>query len=144
MTAKERITKTLAHEEPDRVPICDAPWTSTVDKWRAEGFLLDTDASDYFDYEMKWLFPDNTPRFPYRILEETREYVIETNCYGETVKNFKNRSTTPYILKSPVKDRSDWNKIKDLKAIGISEKASEKLIKAYQIEPYDEKISNID
>jgi uroporphyrinogen decarboxylase len=113
MTAKERIAIALSHKEPDRVPVCDAPWASTVDNWRKEGFLIDSDPADYFAYEMKWLFPDNTPRFPYRILEENSEYIVETNSYGETIKNFKNRSTTPHILKSPVKDRSDWNKVKD-------------------------------
>jgi uroporphyrinogen decarboxylase len=113
MTAKDRIAKALSHEEPDHVPICDAPWTSTVAKWRAEGFLIDIDPADYFAYEMKWLFPDNTPRFPYNILKETADYIIETNCFGETIKNFKNRSTTPRILSSPVKSRADWNKIKD-------------------------------
>ena len=113
MTAKDRITQALSHEEPDHVPICDAPWASTVANWRTEGFPIDVDASEYFNYEMKWLFPDNTPRFPYSIVEETADYIIETNSFGETIKNFKNRSTTPHILKSPVKNRSDWNKIKD-------------------------------
>ena len=113
MTGRERIRLTLEHVEPDHVPICDAPWASTVEKWYGDGLPSSADVADYFGYEMKWLFPDNTPQFQYQIIEETDHYIVEINSFGETIKNFKNRSTTPQILGSPVKSRNDWYTIKD-------------------------------
>jgi uroporphyrinogen decarboxylase len=113
MTGRERIALTLDHAETDHVPICDAVWTSTVQRWYAEGLPPGSDVADYFEYEMQWLFPDNTPQYQYRIIEETDEYIIEVNSYGETFRNFKNRSTTPQILANPVKSRKDWYEIRD-------------------------------
>ena len=50
--------------------------------------------------------------FPYKIIEETEEYIVERNNYGETVKNFKNRSTTPQVIDTPIKNKEDWDDVK--------------------------------
>lgn len=113
MTSRERITAVLNHIEPDHVPVCDAPWASTVKRWRSEGLPAQADVSDFFGYEMKWFFPDNTPRFRNEIIEESDDFIVEVNGYGETIKNFKDRSTTPQILSSPVKSKNEWYAIRE-------------------------------
>ena len=112
MTSRQRVATSLDHKEPDRVPIYDAPWASTVDRWKKEGLPADAALEDYFDYDIKVFLPDTTLHFPYQLMEETEEFIVERNNFGETVKNYKNRSTTPQILDTPLKDRKDWENVK--------------------------------
>ena len=37
MTTRERMTCVYEHREPDRVPIADSAWPSTLVRWRREG-----------------------------------------------------------------------------------------------------------
>ena len=37
MTSYERMKRVLDHQEPDRVPIMDGPWGTTLERWRREG-----------------------------------------------------------------------------------------------------------
>ena len=113
MTSKDRVKTVLDHREPDRVPVYDAPWGSTIERWKKEGLPRDVVVEDHFDYDIKVFLPDTTLHFPYKIIEETDEYIVERNNFGEVVKNFKNRSTTPQILDTPIKTRKEWEKHKD-------------------------------
>ena len=47
----ERISKTLRHEEPDRVPIRDFFWGSFIKRWGKELQLPD-DANPYYQYDL--------------------------------------------------------------------------------------------
>ncbi len=113
MNSRERVRLASNHKEPDRVPIHDSLWESTIERWRNEGLSADAKVEDYFGYDMKIFFPDITLQFTYKILDETDEFIIERNAFGEIVKNFKNRSTTPQIIESPIKNRRDWNRLKE-------------------------------
>jgi uroporphyrinogen decarboxylase len=112
MTSRERIKMALKHKEPDRVPIHDGPWESTLERWYKEGLPKDVEFEDYFGYEIRFVFPDISLQFPYEILEENDEYIVERNNYGEIVKNHKNRSTTPAIMDTAIKSRKDWEELK--------------------------------
>lgn len=112
MNPRERWRCALEHKEPDRVPIHDSPWEATVERWRKEGLPSDVLASDYFGYEMVRFCPDLGPQLGCQVLEETEEYIIQRNQFGEVVKNHRNRSTTPQIIDSPIKNKKDWQKIK--------------------------------
>ena len=112
MTGRERFLKALAHEEPDRIPIHDAPWIATEERWRAEGLPAGTTPADYFGYEMESASPDTSPRFSPRVMERTEEFIVETTPHGGLRKNFRDYSTTPEIISAPVKSEADWERIK--------------------------------
>lgn len=112
MISRERIKTILDHKESDRIPIQDYVWESTIERWMKEGLEDDIDLDDYFQYEMAYFLPDLSLQYSYKILEENDEYIFERNNYGEVVRNHKNRSTTPQVIDSPIKNRKDWNEVK--------------------------------
>ena len=112
MNIRERWKCVLNHREPDQVPIQDAPWEATIERWRQDGLPGDISVSDYFGYEMAWFWPDVGPQFGCKIVDESAEYLIQQNQFGEVVKNHRDRSTTPQIIDSPIKTKKDWEEIK--------------------------------
>jgi len=113
MNSRERILKTLRHEEPDRVPIHDSPWLSTISRWQKEGLPAEIPVEEYFDYEMVLFKADLTPRFPIKVIERTDEFIVETTPFGGVRRNFRDYSTTPEVIEWPVKSRPDWDQIKE-------------------------------
>ncbi len=111
MTYKERALAALNHTKPDRGPIQDGPWATTIRRWRREGMPDYLDASDYFGFD-KWttLGADNSPRFPSKTLEETEDYTIYTTSSGGVRKSFKNQESTPEIIDWAIKTKDDWYK----------------------------------
>ena len=114
LTSRERVKMTINHEIPDRVPKQDEPWHATVARWRTEGFPADADPADYFDYDLRTIGADLTPRMPIRTLSEDEEYITETTPQGGIRRNHKDHSTTPEVIDSPVKCKDDWPRIKKL------------------------------
>jgi uroporphyrinogen decarboxylase len=47
LTTHQRMTRVYQHREPDRVPITDGPWESTLVRWRREGLPEDGAQSGY-------------------------------------------------------------------------------------------------
>ena len=74
----ERMTKTLRHEEPDRVPVSDFFWGSFLDRWRRElGLAPDTDIYKYYDLDWIVTVPNMDPHIKaFDILEESAEHVV--------------------------------------------------------------------
>jgi len=109
MTTHERMTRVYEHAEPDRVPLTDGLWASTVDRWRREGLPDGVSPEEYFGWDkIIMLMPDVTPRFEHKVIEDTDSYRIERDNMGQTHKNFKPVSTTPQYVDSVVKDRETW------------------------------------
>ena len=76
MTSRERILRTIRHQEVDRVPMVDGPWAGTLARWKAEGMPADADWVDYFGFDHSvQIFPDNSPRYAYRVLEKTDRFL---------------------------------------------------------------------
>jgi len=113
VNSRERIRLTLNHREPDRVPIHDSVWKSTIIRWRKEGLPANVSISNYFGYEIVSFWVDLSPQFPIEILEEDEEYIIERNSSGETIRIHKDLSSTPGVIDSPVKEKKDWFAIKE-------------------------------
>ncbi len=113
MNSRERILTALQHKEPDRVPIHDDPWPSTVNRWQREGLPADIPVEEFFGYEMALFKADLSPRFPIRVLEKTDEFIVETTPQGGIRRNFRDYSTTPEVIEWPVKSRGDWERIKE-------------------------------
>ncbi len=130
MSSKERIMRMYRHEEADRVPIMDVPWAGTIRRWHREGMPEGVDWIDYFDLDKTAeIWVNNSPRYPYSVLEETDRYVIYTTEWGVTQKSFKVEDSTPEHLKYTIttpeaweeakarmkfsEDRIDWNYLKN-------------------------------
>jgi len=112
MDSVERFRAALAHREPDRVPITDGCWKSTVERWRREGLPEGVSPHEYFGYEMVTLRPDLSPRFPAEVLPEDAEHELERTPYGALRRQRRDRASTPEVLDWPVKSREDWERIK--------------------------------
>ena len=112
MNSRQRWKWALGLREPAQVPIHDSPWDATIERWRKEGLPADISASDYFGYEMARFCPDLGPQLGCEVLEENEEYITQRNHFGEVVRNHRDRSTTPQIIDSPIKNRGDWEKMK--------------------------------
>jgi len=112
MDSRERMLKALHHEEPDRVPINDGPWGTTVDRWHREGLPAGVSPADHFGYEMVGMGCDTTPRFPVETIEATDEYTITRSSTGAINKNWRSKTSTPGLVDRPIKTREDWEKMK--------------------------------
>ncbi|MDD3699569.1 MAG: uroporphyrinogen decarboxylase family protein [Atribacterota bacterium] len=120
MKSRDRINCILNHEEADSVPIHDSPWVAAIERWHEEGLPRDADINEYFGYEMRFVLPDFSPQFKHEIIDEDDKYVIERNEFGTIVKNYRDHSTTPQFIESPVKNREEWEKLKERLVINDS------------------------
>jgi len=113
MTSRERFARMFEHREADRVPIIDAPWPATIERWRREGMPEDADFVDFFGLDhVAHIGVDITPRYESKVIEETDTYVISTTPYGATLKNWKHAASTPEFLDFTIKDRVSWQAAK--------------------------------
>jgi len=113
MTTYERISRAYSHQEPDRVPITDWVWGSTIVRWQHEGLPDGISFEDYFGLDnIITIGIDTSPRFEYKLIEETDTYKIEKDEWGVTKKNFIPISATPHYLDCAIKDPQTWQEAK--------------------------------
>lgn len=112
ITSSERVVAQLHLKETDRVPITDNPWHTTVARWKKEGFPDDADVSEYFGFEFRGFGIDGSFMLPEKVVEETDEYVITTNKNGATLKNWKNKTSTPELVGFTLTTPKIWNELK--------------------------------
>jgi uroporphyrinogen decarboxylase len=114
MTMRERMVRMFQHQEADRCPIVDAPWQSTIERWHREGMPVGVDWIDFLGTDrIHQITVDNSPRFPVQVLEETDEYIIHTNEWGLTKKDFRDRHSTPHRLDYQVRTPDAWARTKE-------------------------------
>jgi len=115
MTARERLTIVLNGGTPDRVPMQDSYWASTIERWRREGLPQNVSANDYFGTdELVRIGGDYSLQFPSQLIEETERYRTYVDSYGATRKDLKESAGwTPQWLDFTIKSRDDWEKHKD-------------------------------
>lgn len=129
MTTHERFTRIFNHQEADRIPVMDSPWTGTIKRWHREGMPNGMAYTDYFDIDkVSGIGTDNSPQYETRTLEETERYRIFTTNWGATLKEFKEDDSTPEFIDftivspekwaeakarmTPTKDRITWDYLK--------------------------------
>jgi uroporphyrinogen decarboxylase len=114
MTSHERFQRVFEHREPDRVPLGESPWGSTVERWRREGLPEGTSVDEYFGLDIVDGFgADNSPRYEEKVLEETDEYVVRTTRWGATLKSWRHAGGVPEFLDFTVVDRDSWAAAKE-------------------------------
>jgi hypothetical protein len=84
----ERVTKTLRHEEADRVPISDFFWGSFLERWRRDlGLDPDTDIYEYYDLDWIVTIPNMDPHVQrFEILKQDDEEVVVKTGFGAVVR----------------------------------------------------------
>jgi uroporphyrinogen decarboxylase len=114
MNSHERFSRTFAHQEPDRIPIIDDPWSTTIERWQREGMPADVSYVDYFGLDhVSRIAVDNSPRYPVQVLEETADYVIATSAFGVTTRQWKHATSTPEFLDFTIVDPDTWQAAKE-------------------------------
>ena len=114
LTSYERMARVYSHEEPDRLPMHDGPWASTVARWHREGLPEGVSPHAFFGWDnIAGFGNDNSPRFPAETLEATEEYVITTTSWGATMRNWRSRGGVPEFLDFKIKDRDSWAEAKE-------------------------------
>ncbi len=113
MTTYERMRRVFNHEEPDRIPIHDSPWPSTLERWQKEGLPAGVSPGAFFGWDyIVGISTDNSPRFPIQVLEETEEYRIHTTAWGVTLRDWRHRGSVPEFLDFKI-NRDTWPEIKE-------------------------------
>lgn len=113
-TPRERVLAALYHKKPDRVPIHDSPWDTTIRRWHREGLSEDQTPTDYFGFEFRGFGADLSFRIPKETIEETDEYTIVRNENGAIVKDWNDKTSVPMYLQFPFTDRKGWQEFKPL------------------------------
>ncbi|NLC55236.1 MAG: hypothetical protein GX774_00180 [Armatimonadetes bacterium] len=116
MTSQERVLLALRRQEADRVPIHDTPWGTTEERWHREGMPEGQSSYDYFGFEIRGYWGDNSLQLERKVIEETDDYIIATDGNGATMKNWKHRTTTPELVDFLIKSRAIWEEYKPRRA----------------------------
>lgn len=112
MTTKERISRMYRHQEADRIPIMDSPWTETIERWVQEG-MPDSDYVKHLDLDKTvYIETDNSPRYPEKVIKETEQYTIYTTPWGATMRSWKHNTSTPEHLNFSVTTEEAWREAK--------------------------------
>jgi hypothetical protein len=84
----ERLRKTFAHEEPDRVPISDFFWGGFRSRWRRE-LGLPADADPYYHYDLDFIVtvPNMDPHIrSFETIHEDEEEVVVKTGFETTIR----------------------------------------------------------
>jgi uroporphyrinogen decarboxylase len=84
----ERMTKTIRHQEADRVPVSDFFWGSFLERWRRElGLAAGTDIYRYYDLDWVVANPNMDPSIrPFDVLEETQDHIVVRTGFGSVIR----------------------------------------------------------
>jgi len=114
LTSRERFKRMFEHRDADRVPIIDAPWGATIERWTREGMPAGMDFRDFFDLDFLTVFlPDCSPREQFKVIEDTPEYTTYCDRWGCTAKKSKTPGEEmPLFMEYPLKTSADWPAMK--------------------------------
>ena len=132
MTSKERVARTLARQQPDRVPIYDQFWFETqVDFRKQLGIEFPEHVTwanahpwshvngtlwEYFDMDMLQVgWPDYCLRFiEPEVLEETDEWFLQRDGNWAELRWWKKKMGTPEHVRFGINTPERWAEVKHL------------------------------
>ncbi|MFP4052846.1 MAG: uroporphyrinogen decarboxylase family protein [Phycisphaerae bacterium] len=113
MTTRQRMKKVYSHQLSDRVPFRDYPWADTVGRWHREGLPEGVSWVDHFQLDQyASIAVDTSPQMPWRVIEETDDYVIHTTEWGATMKKYKHATSIEEPLEFTCTNPEAWENIK--------------------------------
>lgn len=98
LTSRERVNRALDHLEHDRVPRYESFWWETIQRWEKEGLVGGGEAVlNALDADLRSIGWPSLDPFPGRqdAIAEDANTTTYINGWGESVRYFKNRQTTP-------------------------------------------------
>lgn len=111
MTSRERLATVLSKGIPDRVPIHDTYWETTIQRWRNEGLPRGIAPDEYFQTEIVRIGGDYTMQFPVRVEETTDRYRLYWDTNGALRKDLQTPDGwTPQWLDFTIKTKDDWRR----------------------------------
>ena len=113
MNSRERVVCTLAHEEPDRIPVFDAFWVDTLSRWREEGLPTDAEPEEYFDFDIRVMGIDASPRFEPELIQDDGEMITMRDRFGYVVRKSRTKSRTVQFLSHAAASAEDWPRVRD-------------------------------
>lgn len=76
LTSRERMIRTMRHEEVDRMMMFDYPWRGTLLRWKREGMPENVDWRDYFGFDkVGSILPDHS--IPNSVSLETMKQISD-------------------------------------------------------------------
>jgi len=82
----ERMRRTLAHQEGDRVPVGEFYWTLFLEQCKAK-WGTDFDPYRYFDLDYVVITPNMDPRIqPFEIVREDGDEIVVKTGFGATIR----------------------------------------------------------
>ena len=124
MLPRDRVFAALncEPEKLDRIPMADAFFADTLERWKQEGMPADVLPQDYFGFDMDLLFADVSLRLPEKTIEETDEYLVAKDKHGFAAKRFKKKAGIHY-LDHAIKTRADWDAARGRLAVDCGDTA---------------------
>ncbi|HEY3268410.1 MAG TPA: uroporphyrinogen decarboxylase family protein [Armatimonadota bacterium] len=111
MTSKDRVERTLNHQEADRVPRAESFWPETIPQWLEQGMPEGLDLAATFGYDIcgaGWLNHEARIGFQ-RVVDETPEWITREDGHGAVLRYWKGKSGTPEHIAFTVSDRKSWD-----------------------------------
>lgn len=112
MTSYERFANALARKCVDMLPIALSPWGATVERWRREGHIADTeDVAEHFGQDFRASGGLNGVAdldFQPVTIEESEETILTLDGNGAKLRRHKLHDSTPEHVDFTVKDRRGW------------------------------------
>ena len=115
MTGKERITRILNHQKPDRIGLFEHLWGDTHKLWTKQGHIkegMSLDDHFGFDFLLSWVF--NTCAnldFKPVVLEETEETILTKDGSGASLRRHKLHDSTPEHVAFDVTDFDAYKRL---------------------------------
>ncbi|MDW8122748.1 MAG: uroporphyrinogen decarboxylase family protein, partial [Armatimonadota bacterium] len=116
MTDRERFRQTFQFGEPDR-PFYMPHWfwSSTIERWHAEGLPRDQHLDAFFGFDRYEVIPINLgliPGFDVEVYYEDDDYKVYRRGDGCVVKEYKRRPemSMPQWLEFSLNNRTDWER----------------------------------
>ena len=92
MTGRERVLCALENRAPDRIPVLEHFWKDTLDRWYGEGLSPGVNLNNYFDFDIREMGIDASPRFDAYVIDEDGEFRTIQDRFGYVARMYKDKS----------------------------------------------------
>jgi uroporphyrinogen decarboxylase len=122
MNSRERVSRVLSGDIPDRVPLFDSYWETTIERWRREGLPPDVSPAKFLGTnEVVRIGGDYTLQLPERVVEESGPIRTYWDSEGALRKDLHvPEGWTSQWLDFSIKSREDWLRFRDRMAFNES------------------------